>query len=200
MKIDRIKNSMGDFYDYSLMEGNKELLIFFARNYDLYMLLSTNKLLPPNENVTMDFDITKENFDLYHLFDQLYKKIVNSKPLDEDSSIYYVGKGAYEDLVDQDLNITWISDNGPEEIEDKVVISREEDSYKLTFIRNDKPMDFGFKTNTGIAIRFRNSGSRYFPFNSAFMELYRGLQKINPEYHQIAFEELEYNKQLIKKQ
>ena len=25
MKIDRIKNSMGDFYDYSLMEGNKEL-------------------------------------------------------------------------------------------------------------------------------------------------------------------------------
>ncbi len=198
MKIDRIKNSMGDFYDYSLMEGNKELLIFFARNYDLYMLLSTNKLLPPNENVTMDFDITKENFDLYHLFDQLYKKIVNSKPLDEDSSIYYVGKGAYEDLVDQDLNITWISDNGPEEIEDKVVISKEEDSYKLTFIRNDKPMDFGFKTNTGISVRFRNSGSRYSPFNTAFMELYNNLQSIDPDCHQIRFEEIEY-KELVKK-
>ena len=197
MKIDRMKNRLGNFYDYCLMEGNKELYIFFAGNLDLYFLLSTDKLLPPNENITLDFDITKENYDLYLIFDKLYNRIINSKKTNKEDD-FWNNTDSINQLVDDNLNINWISDNGPADLEDKLVISKEEDSYKLTFIRNDKPMDFGFKSNAGIGIRFRNDGSRYNPFNCFFMELYNSLQKINPENHQIRFEELEYDEKVKK--
>ena len=200
MKIDRTKNSICNCYDYCLIDGNKEIYIFFAGTLDLYMLACIDKLLPPNENITIDFDITKENYDLYLAFDKLYNRIVNSQAY-SNPEIYLVGKNEYDRLVDENKNIVWISDNGPADIEDRLVISQEEDSYKLSFIRNDKPMDFGFKSNSGIGIRFRNDGSRYNPFNCMFLELYENLQKINPEYHQISFEELEYKdkvKKLVK--
>ena len=205
MKIDRKKNSMGDFYDYCLMDKNKMLYIFFANTLDLYMLLCTDKLLPPNENITIDFDITKEDYDIYRIFDRLHRAFMNSKENNPDAPFFqksitteYGEPYEVAPLVDENSNINWISDNGPAVLEDRLVISKEEDSYKLTFVRNDKPMDFGFKTNSGIGIRFRNSGSRYNPFNCLFMELYDNLQKINPEYHQISFEELDY-KEKVKK-
>ncbi len=205
MKIDRKKNSMGDFYDYCLMDNNKMLYIFFANNLDLYMLLCTDKLLPPNKNITLDFDITKEDYDIYRIFDRLHSAFVNSKENNADAPFFqksitteYGEPYEVAPLVDENLNINWISDNGPAVLEDRLVISKEEDSYKLAFIRNDKPMDFGFKTNSGIGIRFRNSGSRYNPFNCVFMELYDNLQKVNPEYHQISFEELDYQEKVKK--
>ena len=40
-----------------------------------------------------------------------------------------------------------------------------------------------------ITVRFRNSGSRYDPFNIIFMKLYQGLYELDYEYHQIHIEE-----------
>ena len=40
-----------------------------------------------------------------------------------------------------------------------------------------------------ITVRFRNSGSRYDPFNIIFMKLYQGLCALDYEYHQIHIEE-----------
>lgn len=207
MKIDRMKNSMGDFYDYSFIEGNKELYIYFARNYDFGMFLSTDRLLPEDEDITIDFYITQENYNLYYAFDKLYNRMITSKNNNKNAPVfnkmvetYYGEEYEFEPLVDNNSNINWVSDNDPASVADKLVISKEEDSYKLTFIRNDKPLDYGHKTNSGINIVFRNSGSRYNPYNCMFMELYNNLQSINPEYHQIRFEELDYAKKLIKKQ
>ena len=197
MKIDRKKNVMGDFYDYCLMEGNKELHIFFTTEYDLYMLLRTDRLLPENENISIDFDITKEDYNLYFIFDKLYRRITESNALSNDNQDFEPNH--HKDLLDDNFNIIWVSDYEPMDSGDRLVISKEEDSYKLTFVRNDKPLDNGLKSNGCIPIRISNSGSRYNPFNCVFMELYDGLQSINPKYHQIRFEELGYNKELVKK-
>ncbi len=201
MEIKRVQNSMGNFFDYSLVDGDKELSIFFARNYDLYFVLGNHTLLPPDENIEMDFYINKDNYDLYLMFDKAYNRFINSKYNNSKKNDFLDYSSAHDfyQLVDDDNNINWISDDGPEEVEDRLVISKEDDCYKLKFIRNDKRMDFGFKNNHGITIRFRNSGSRYNPFNVIFMELYNNLQTINPEYHQISMEEYLNRKVLIKK-
>ena len=43
-------------------------------------------------------------------------------------------------------------------------------------------------------VRICNSGSRYLPFNSCFMDFYNKLQKIDPDYYQMHLEEYVYNK------
>lgn len=53
-----------------------------------------------------------------------------------------------------------------------------------------------------MGIRFRNSGSRYEPFNMVFMRMFLQLQKVDDisDYgHQIHIEEYLYKKSLVKK-
>ena len=50
-----------------------------------------------------------------------------------------------------------------------------------------------------ITIRFRNSGSRYDPFNIIFMRLYQGLCNLDYEYHQIHIEEYLQESKIKKK-
>ena len=53
-----------------------------------------------------------------------------------------------------------------------------------------------------MGIRFRNSGSRYDPFNIVFMRMFLKLQQvddINDFGHQIHIEEFLYQKRLLKK-
>ena len=57
MKIDRMKNRLGNFYDYCLMEGNKELYIFFAGNLDLYFLISKFDFLNPKHSQEFKSDL-----------------------------------------------------------------------------------------------------------------------------------------------
>ena len=183
---------MGNFYDYSLIDGDKELRIFFARNYDLFFILDNHTLLS-NENIEMDFNITKEDYDLYLIFDKAYNRFVTSK----NNNLNYSFLHDFYQLVDEDNNINWISDEGPVDIEDKLVISKEEDSFRLRFIRSDKNFDYN---NSGISIRVRNSGSRYNPFNVIFMELYDNLQSIDPLYRQInLYEYLNRDIKVLKK-
>ena len=68
------------------------------------------------------------------------------------------------------------------EEEDRMQISKLYDSYCLTFIRNDKPLDSGFKSPTGIYVRLRTSGSRYDYFYIPFMRMYQTLQKVDEKY------------------
>ena len=198
MKIKKIPNEREKCYDIELIDNNKNLKILFAGNLDLYMILSNNEIIPYGKNISLYFDITKEDYDIYSIFDSLYEDIINGRPFGSDSlsSDYdYTRQEEYKKLVDSNLNINWISDDGPPEIEDMLKISKiDNDTYRLTFIRNDKPMDFGFKHHMGISVRFRNSGSRYNPFNCLFMKMYHELQEIDSEYHQMHFEEMEYLK------
>ena len=53
-----------------------------------------------------------------------------------------------------------------------------------------------------MGIRFRNSGSRYMPFNAVFMRMFREMQNIddvNDYGHQMHMEEYLYEKNKMKK-
>lgn len=203
MIINRSKNSMST-YDFEIINNNKKLRIFFAGNLDLYMQLSNGELISSEDNTILDFDITKENYDIYSIFDSLYKSIINGEPFSDDldlleysNYIDYKNRYEYKNLVDKDLNINWISDDGPTESEDMIRVSvLDEDTYRLLFFRNNIPLDIGIKNPFGITIRFRNSGSKYEPFNCVFMQMFHKLQSIDPEYHQIHMEEIKYLKKM----
>ncbi len=201
IRIKKYKNDMNTC-NFELSEMGKTLKIMFAPNFDLYMSLGNGQLIPYDSNISLSFDITKENMEIFRLFDSLYKDIVLGNIF---SDTNYLGDFTqsyeYSILVDQNCNVNWVSDDGPIEVEDSLSVSRiDEDTYRLTFSRNDKPMDFGFKSSHNITVRFRNSGSRYNPFNCVFMRMFHELQSIDPDYHQIHFEEIEYVKRLTKKQ
>ena len=134
------------------------------------------------------------------MFDKAYNRFINSKYNNSKKNDFLDYSSAHDfyQLVDDDNNINWISDDGPDDIEDRLVMSKEDDCYKLKFIRNDKSMDFGFKNKHGITVRIRNSGSRYNPFNCVFMRMYQELQNIDPNFRQMHFEDIKYIKKLKK--
>lgn len=104
----------------------------------------------------------------------------------------------YRKLYDGE-NIRWHSDEDYYEIADRVMITELEDSILLEFYRPKNTLDtIGFRMPGTITIRFRNSGSTYDPLNIVFMKMYQQLQDYNPDYHQVHFDEIEYQKRLKK--
>lgn len=202
MEIKKRENEDTELKDIILLQDGKKLLIHFAGNLDLYMGIYTGNLIGL-ENISIDFDITKENYEIYLIFDNLYKEIISGRPFGFSDYVYdidYKKYGEYKYLVDKNNNITWISDEGPDDISDKMIISKkDDDTYRLTFVRNEKDAPFYLKCVDGICVRFRNSRSRYKPFNASFMEMWQRLQYIDEDYHQIHMEELVYTKKLERK-
>ncbi len=201
MKFKKTYNEHVKCYDIELKEKENTLKIFFAGNLDLYLMLSDGEVID-NENKTLSFDITKEDYEIFSIFESLYKEIINGEVFDNDDfdeiENNYKFSDSYKKLVKEN-QITWISDNGPVEMEDRFVYyPLDENTYHFDFIRNDKPTDFGFKSPFGISVRIRNSGSNYDPFNCVLMRMFQKLQEVDNDYHQIHFEELEY-KRLLKK-
>ena len=221
MEIQRMYNAERS-YNYVFTDNKKHLIISFEGNLDLYMTLREDDTnLAGDENKITTFDITKKNYEIFEIFDSLYNDIIHGQLFEETpveslcsdinheelfeelpefkSSIDYTKTYEYKKLVDNQKNIIWISDDGPAEIEDRVIIFPvDDDVYRLTFVRNDKTMDGEYKSRYGICVRFRNSGSKYDPFNCAFMKMFIKLQKIDPEYHQVHFEEIEYKEKVYK--
>jgi len=191
MNIEKTKNMMGS-YDFCLTKKDKTLKIIFAGNLDLYFMLSNGKMLPYKQNVSLFFDIDKEDNEIFELFDSLYKDVISGNVFGKDAlfETYYDPKKytesfEYSLLVDENFNINWVSDDGPLELEDSLTISKiDDDKYRLIFNRNDKPLDFGFKSSNYINVRFCNSGSRYNPFNCVFMRMFNRLQEIDNEHIQ----------------
>lgn len=202
MEIQKVKNDENS-YDIWLKKDGKELKIMYGGTLDLYLSVSNGDFISENENTIIDFDITKENYQIFKAFDELYKNIIAGKPFGNEATYEY---GNYRDrweyhlLVDKDKKITWISDDGPKELEDKFIFNKvDDDTYRFTFVRNNKPIDCGIKSSTSIFVRIRNSGSTYSPYNCAFMLMFQKLQNLDPKYHQIHFEEIVYQKKLEKK-
>lgn len=197
MEIKKYKND-SDSYDFELISGKKILRIFFGGTLDLYLSLSDGRKFDDSKNVSASFDITKEDYEIFILFDKLYNDIISGNVFGKRN----VGKeiddsivNQYREVVDKNNDINWISDDGPRDIEDRFKLSQiDKDTYRITFYRNDKPKDFGFKSSSSISIRIRNSGSYYAPFNCIFMRMFNALQEINPDYHQIHIEEYQYQK------
>lgn len=201
-------NSEYDSYDIIINDGTKDLNILFGGNGDLYFFI--NKLNFEDTEQIVNFEITKENYFLFSSFEELYNKIINCNiykldemelPHADDEEILertnmyaewnedLKSSIEYRKLVNNGI-ISWRHDEQIYEEANILNIYKEEEKYRLEFILMSKEISHY------IDIRFRNSGSRYIPFNRVFMELYRKLQTYNPEYHQIHMEEYMYQKKL----
>lgn len=239
MEITREYNEREDCYHFYLQEGNKVLKIIFGGNLDLYWNIfefsERDKDLTQEElkkeiygERKYTFTITKENYFIYSLFEELYDDIKKSrifiptvkkeeqdikKDLDEDFDFWkeldeteinkrnrwYKERDIYQLLFDGE-NIEWHSDDDMYDRADRVIIKKAEDTFILEFTRPAITDDnFIYRLGGSISIRFRNSGSIYDPYNIIFMRMFNNLQEYNPEYHQIHLEELSHQKKLTLK-
>ena len=206
LEINKTKDAEG--YDrFKIIADTGSFDIIFGGNLDLYWSYW------PEEDfedwpLSKTFTITKENYFLYQKIDELYKNIkeqrpypktdkddytsflkeLNSRNSNESKKVDY----AYEKLFQNDI-IKWYSDDMPLENASSLEIKKQEDAYSITFFQGKEEYDF-----PTYSVRFRNSGSRYHPYNFAFMNMYNALSEYDPNYHQIHIEEYLYNKKLQK--
>lgn len=210
MNLKKLKNNYFEgINDISIIHENKKLSIMYRENLDLYWMVSDENILNNSEISQINFEITKENYQIYQQFELLFSNLENLNIFDEkndETAIkHYKDCTRYNDLYNNG-KITWYSDETNEKVANYLEISKCKDKFLLSF--HIQPYIDGYDYDThhhnSIAIRFRNSGSRYSPFNILFMKMYDALQltdDIYDEGHQIHIEEYNYEKEkkLIKK-
>ena len=185
-----------------LEDNNKKLVIQFMNNGDLYWVICDTI----NSNIKL-FEITKEDYQIYELFELLYndiksKNIYNvyeeiKKCISKEQILKVYRKyeehnkyiKEYDDLNSTE-SITWVSDNNYYDIANTVDILKEEDKYILVF----RLRDYQSKNS----IRFSNSGSRYRPYNRCFMKHFKNLYNLQINRNQINIEEYMYLKKVKK--
>ncbi len=206
MRISKVENEFG--LQIFIEEDNSYLSILYGGNLDLYWSIHSNKRTLENDSKADTFTITKENYKLYNLFENLYndiKEINLFEDFEEDKDRYRVyNRSNYQELFDEEnKTITWYSDETAHEVANYLKIKKETDCFIINFNiqENIEGYDSDFNSSLyDISIRFSNSGSRYDPFNIIFMRMYERLKKIddvNDYGHQIHMEEYLYD---IKKQ
>ena len=95
--------------------------------------------------------------------------------------------------------ITWYSDDFAIcDNASNFSIKKAKDYFLVTFTKS-KTEEFNGCYFPTYSVRIRNSGSRFDPFNNAFMGMYHKLREYYPEYHQIHIEEYLYKKRVLKK-
>lgn len=175
MNIEFLNNTFGKYL--KLTQNGNTFNILFGSNLDLYFQPVMNRMELFTSDEHLEFKISKEDGFLYEAFMHLYEKIINYIPLEEMDSKrereYQKLKDSYRPFpLVHDKVISWHSDEEDVDTSSILNISKTEDNQiKLEFIKN-KPEDDLYLT---YAIRFRNSGSTYDPFNFRFMELYNYL-------------------------
>lgn len=169
---------------------NHYLEIYYGGNLDLYFNLN-------NLEYGTTFLIGKDDYQVYVLFDELYSKVLSGNCC-----------GTMENDLEQiKIRELEASDIDYHDELKRIQESREEcRQMNLDLARTSGLVDNGeiiwrsddYKYKIFCSVRLRNSGSRYEPFNLCFMDLFNKLCALNPEYHQIHFEELLIDKELKK--
>lgn len=205
VNINKYKINNYDCFDICTDDGVFQ--IFFCGNLDLYFsyVYEGDRLNRPDSK---DFYITKENYFLYSLFDELYNDVkdYNIFTIDNfDSKEDFLDRKAYFLECDRqnprklfkDNKIDWHCDDFEYDKAGSFIIEKLDNSYKLTFNKCKDDSLFGIMSS--YSVRLRNSGSRYDGFNLIFMRMYRKLCNYDPNFQQIHIEEYMYNKKLVKK-
>lgn len=175
MNIEFLNNTFGK--SLKLTQNGNTFNILFGGNLDLYFQPDMDRMKLITNREPLEFKISKEDGFLYEAFMHLYEKIINYIPLEEMDSKrereYQKLKDSYRPFpLVHDKVISWHSDEEDVDTSSILNISKTDNNQiKLEFIKN-KPEDDLYLT---YAIRFRNSGSTYDPFNFRFMELYNSL-------------------------
>lgn len=202
MQIIKHENKFGLII--SFQEFEKQFDVSFGGNLDLYWTIRSK-----NDSDCHEFIITKENYEVYKLFEELFDDIENIKIYTEPIIPFYIeteeekqeyienqkdeieyekkkyrlfNHSNYNELFDKENNtITWYSDETNHEVANILKIKKEKESFRLEFsIQPYKEgYDRDFNSLNYIPIRFRNSGSSYDPFNVIFMRMYEKMKQID---------------------
>jgi len=203
-------------------DENKFLTVTFGGNGDLYWSIHCKN------DTDKKIIITKENYSVYALFEQLFTDVENinifyeidipfhietleekneylkdrKQELENEKKGYRLfNRSNYNELYDNDnKTITWYSDETAHEVANILKIKKIDDTFVVEFFTQPyiKGYDRDFHSKYYIPIRFRNSGSRYDPFNIFFMRMYHKMHElddVNDIGHQINVEEYLYNKE-----
>lgn len=173
----------------------KENFALFNEFKKLFNDIDNINLYDEDEYIPFEFDTVKEKEEY---IENRRKEHEEEKRLYRERNHHH-----YNDLFDKEKRIiTWVSDETCFITGNILKIKENSDSYVLEF--STQPFVDGyesdFKTATSIPIRFRNSGSTYYPFNRFFMNMYNNLKDIDDTYdygHQIDVEEYLYNKDKV---
>ena len=183
-------------YSITLIKEEKLFKIVSMGNGDFYWVFYDKNEKDLNHR-SGTFEITKENYEIYKIFDELYNDVKDSKIFGEESfdkerESYFKKVSNYNDLFHEGI-ITWVCDEiGHIDDTNLVNIHKNEESYTIEFLLNDKEY-------YGHSIRFRNSGSYYRPYNIIFNRMFDKLKDYEDEYRQIHIEEYLYEKNRILK-
>lgn len=203
--------------DIHLVDENKTLSIVFAGTGDLHWIIRNTDCVETEEYTYDYFEITKENYQIYSLFEKLLYdigtiNIFGDEEIKTSSDVKFqkmrerkYNMSHYNDLYDSDDGtVTWVSDETGFEVANMVSIKKREDKFLIEFRTQPyiEGYDREYNTLGMIGVRFRNSGSRYAPFNVIFMRMFRGLQEVDDvsDYgHQMHIEEYVYQKSKVRK-
>ncbi len=203
--------------DIHLVDENKTLSIVFAGTGDLHWIIRNTDCVELEEYAYDYFEITKENYQIYSLFEKLLYdigtiNIFGDEKIKTSSDVKFqkmrerkYNMSHYNDLYDSDDGtVTWVSDETGFEVANMVSIKKCEDKFLIEFRTQPyiEGYDREYNTLGMIGVRFRNSGSRYTPFNVIFMRMFRGLQEVDDvsDYgHQMHIEEYVYQKGKVRK-
>ena len=202
MKVIKYENEFGLLI--SFQELDKQFNISFGGNGDLYWTIHSK-----NTNDDNNFIITKENYEVYRLFEELFDDIENIRIFYEEYIPFYLeteeekqeyiknqkdeieyeknkyrlfNHSNYNELFDKENNtITWYSDETNRKVANILKIKKENETFKLEFYIQPYIGDYDrdFNSLNYITIRFRNSGSSYDPFNIVFMRMYKKMKQID---------------------
>lgn len=205
MIVGKTKSQLGlDCNDIELQDENgKTLKILLGGNGNLYWRYNNNILDGYN-----NFRITKQNMDIYKLFDNLYNDIAQCNIYKMEETDYklcdskeeirtlYQEKEKMNEILKSTKKykkifmfnvVSWRSDNMDFNKANVVNIYKEKDEYILMF-------NFYNKELYGNTIEFDKNNSLYNLFNKLFINMFEELQKYDNQYHQIHLEEIEYEK------
>lgn len=205
------KYMIGEYRSFDISTDEGVFQIWFGGNLDLYFRYeyNGNKLYGPDSK---SFYITKENYFLFSLFDELYEDVKNYNIFVPDAYITEAEclenreRFREADLHNprklfKDNKVDWHCDDFDYDDGGRFVIEKLDDCYKLTF--NKCKNDSFFGVAASYSVRIRNSGSRYGYFNMVFMRLYNKLCEFDYEYdqefHQIHIEEYMYHKSKVRR-
>lgn len=194
IEVKKVKNEM-KCNNIVITNEETSLYLIFAGVLDLYWAIDSE------DNKQMSIEITKENYEVYRVFETLYFEVMNGKVFSVDNFLDTkdLNEGMteteqYKSLV-SDNTITWYSDDDPLDEADMVSINYENESFIITF--NNQSNRF---RSFNSAVRFRISGSRYGYFYIPFMKMFNSMQEYDEKYHQIYMEEYLYQRKLEKKE
>lgn len=190
------KNYMGSLDVRLKIDDNITLDVVFGGVGDVYWIYDNQNFFDAKEDSMYDkLLITKEDLDIYNIFNELYEDLINCRIYMPDNCGFIEGwnekeekrcnlsnkrikeSPRYDKLV-KDGIITWYSDEEYKDIAEIVRISKKDETIVIEFIRQSTIDELGQHRLPGwYSIRFRMDGSTYEPCNIAFWRHYDNLQK-----------------------